>query len=193
MKRKTFLSAVLILAAGTAIAGPFGLNKGDSLSKLKTHGLEPIGTSGLYRAKAVPNPHPQFDFYAVVATPEEGLCKIIARTDEISTSVYGSELKDRFEAIRDALEAKYGKGETYDKLRAGSIWDEPKDWMTALVKKERTLVTYWVDGTYPDGIESITLEASADDRSSGDIRLVYELDNFSACLARKKAKEAESL
>ena len=183
----------MIFATGAVAAGPFGLNKGDSLSALKPLGLEPAKSAGFYYAKSVPSPHPQFSFYGLGITPEEGLCKIIAISKPIETSVYGSELKDRFESMRDALIAKYGEGKTYDYLRHGSIWDESKDWMMALIKKERVLETYWTGGTYPDGVTGINLEVSADERDSGQITLSYEFDNFAACRARTKAKDNESL
>ena len=88
--------ACLVLEVGTATAGPFGLDKGASRSALADYGPEPASEVRLLRTPC---------------HPEDGLCKIVAMSPPISTSVYGSELKSEFESIRDALTAKYGTGE----------------------------------------------------------------------------------
>jgi len=81
-------------------------------------------------------------------------------SDPISTSVYGFELKAKFEEMEDKLRTIYGEGEKIDNLLTGSMWSEPKDWMMALVKKERFLRAHWSKkngASLPADIEMITL------------------------------------
>lgn len=187
------LILVAILVSHPVSAGPFGLNMGDSIETLQTLGLEATSRPDVFRLKTVPNPHSKFGHYTAFATKEGGLCKIVAIAGPISTSVYGSELKSDFESLKDALNEKYGKGKGYDFLRAGSIWNEPKDWMMGLLKKERILTTYWANLEFPDHIHAIALEADALRSDTGTVKLSYEFENFKECRDRSKAKENESL
>jgi len=191
-----FTTAALLLAtfgATATFAGPFGLNMGESLNALKPLGLEPTGVAGIYEMQSVPDPHPDFEHYSVGLTSEDGLCKVMATSYPIATSAYGDDLKSQFQAARDALNAKYGKGKDYDFLKEGSDLNAPKDWMMGLVMKERVLVTYWVQGNFPDGIASIALEARADDSNSGTIRVGFEFKNFASCKAKASAAEDAAL
>ena len=87
---------------------------------------------------------------------------------------------------------KYGSSKKYNYyLRRGSIWNEPRDWMMALQKKERTLVTYWTadeKSNLPSDIKAIALRAFALGSEKGYLKLVYEFPNFGECV--KEDKEA---
>jgi len=67
------------------------------------------------------------------------LVKLAAIGKNVSTSVYGSELKDAFNEMEKSIIAGYGDSKRYDFLRSGSIWDEPKDFMMGLLKKKELL------------------------------------------------------
>jgi hypothetical protein len=149
----------------------------------------------LYSTPAVPKPHPDFDDYRLIVTPTHGLCKISAWSKSLTTSVYGTELVSKFSSIEDALTAKYGSPRRYDFLRSGSIWDEPRDWMMALVKKERTLVSYWSgEGrNWPDNIQSISVEAVAVGTEHAIIKLDYDFKNSSECIEWINSRKDSSL
>lgn len=195
--RKTIVAATFF-AAFSAIAGPFGLNKGMTLEELKKHGnFTPAGQPFVYTSKTLTNGHPDFEVYTVVLTPEHGLCKIQAVGSNIDSSSYGSELESKFKDLTSAMAGKYGsQGRNFDFLRSGSIWNEPKDWMMGLLKKERTLTTFWSppeSQNLPDSLATIVVEAIALSGSKGYIKLGYDFDNISGCLETLKAKKNSNL
>ncbi len=136
-----------------------------------------------------PKPYAAFEAYSLVISPDKGVLKIVAVGKTIGTNGFGSELHDAFNEIRGAVTTTYGKPETYDYLKSGSIWGEPQEWMMGLLKKERTLVAYWtVKDTKPNHITYIALEAAALSTEAGWLRLGYEFEGFSEYLGAKKAK-----
>ena len=138
---KIIASAVFILFAQAAIAGPFGLNMGMTIKQIDANAkqVEP----GIFITTEVPKPHSGFETYAVKVGSTSGLCWIKAIGKDVSTSVYGFELKLEFKEMEQKLTKAYGKGEETDLLMPGSIWSEPKDFMAAMAKKERFLMTIW--------------------------------------------------
>lgn len=183
MKHSTF-AAVLLTVSVAATAGPFGLGMGTPLAELnKQIKLKPEKPA-LYSTPSVPKEHPDFDDYRLVVTPVHGLCKIIAWSKVISTSVYGTELVSKFSDLENALTTKYGNPKRYDFLREGSIWNERRDWMMGLRKKERTLTSYWTneDRELPDNVQAIELEAMAISTEQAMIKLGYEFKNSDQCV-----------
>ena len=140
--------------------------------------------------------HPDFEFYSVVVTPEHGLCKLTLAGNDVATSTFGTELKNKFEDLLSALNGKYGPpSNSFDFLRAGSIWNEPRDWMMGLLRKERTLASFWGgrNTTLPDFLQSISITASALSTTKAFIRISYEFDNIDACMQTLKTKRNSKL
>ena len=195
--KKAFV-AIALFAAISAVAGPLGLSKGMTLEEIKRHGnftLTPEKTS-VYSSPTLTNGHPDFERYTVILTPQHGLCKIMAIGKDVSTSVYGSELRSSFEGLSNALSTKYGKSNSaFNFLQAGSIWNEPNEWMMGLFKKERTLSSYWYDSKkkLPDSIHTISLSANALATSKGWITLNYEFDNVDDCIDLLQTKKNSNL
>lgn len=183
MKKIAAIMAAISIPLSVA-AGPLGLDMGTPLDtlqakvKLKTEG------PNYYSTPSLPDGHPDFNDYRLVITPKHGLCKFSAWTPGISTSVYGNELLSSFDRLYSALTAKYGSAKRFDFLRSGSIWKDDRDWMMALLKKERSLVAYWTEKELqlPDNISAIKLEAYANNTSTGMIALGYEFKNASDCI-----------
>jgi len=195
---KILVTVILVVASFSAVAGPFGLSKGMTLEEVKKYGAFVSGDSPFtYTAKTLSNGHPDFEAYSIILTPQQGLCKILAAGKDVKTSSFGSELKEKHNDLVKALSNKYGSpGNNFDFLRAGSNWKDPQDWMMALLKKERTLASYWSPPertNLPDSVLSIQLEAAASSGSTGYIRLGYEFDNLDACLAVLKEKKNSNL
>ena len=117
--------------------GPFGLDKGMTLPQLGPTAKQVA--PGKYRVTSVPKPHSAFDSFIVQVSPKTGLCWVKPMGKTISSSVYGVELKTAFGDMKGRLEQVYGASKTTDVLLPGSIWNEPKDWMMSLRKKERIL------------------------------------------------------
>ena len=196
MLKKTHLIIVVsvLLTSSLAFSGPFGLEMGMSLKDVGGT-PESLG-GGKYKVTSVPKPHSAFQFYIVQIAPKGGLCWIKAIGNEISTSVYGLELKAGFESLEEKLASAYGDHETVDRLRTGSIWNEPKDWMMALVKKERVLAAIWNaenGSSLPEEIESIVLFAQPLSRETGVLAVEYRLSNQATCEAEIAALEDDAL
>ena len=189
---------MLYVASFSAIAGPFGLNKGMTLEEVKKYGAFVSGDSPfIYSTKTLSGGHPDFEIYSIILTPQQGLCKISAGGKDVNTSSFGDELKNKHRDLVAALSNKYGSpGNNFDFLRSGSIWKDSQDWMMALLKKERTLASYWSAperANLPDSLLSIALETAALSGSKGYVRLSYEFDNLDACMAHLKEKTNSNL
>jgi len=164
----------------------------DELNKqLKLKQVRPF----VFSTTSVPNGHPDFDYFTLLITPGHGLCKINASTKTISTSAYGNEIRSKFEGFESSLSSKYGKVQKFDRLRSGSIWKEPRDWMMGLRKKERTLASFWEgeESPLPDKLGSISLEAVALNTENGFIKIGYEFKNSSECIDWLKTQRDSSL
>ncbi|WP_157353556.1 hypothetical protein [Aromatoleum toluclasticum] len=192
---KFWIALLVNISATGAIAGPLGLDMGmsyDILSKnIKLKQVKPF----LYSTPSLQKDHSDFDDYQLLITPKHGLCKVVAWSKAIPTSVYGEGLKDKFEKIETAISQKYGQGKKFDLLRSGSIWNEQRDWMMGLRKNERTLAEFWTDDSseLPDNIHIIALKAHAAGTETGLIELGYEFKNSSECIDWIKSQENSSL
>jgi len=195
MSRNAWLISALIAVASTAAsAGPFGLNAGDTVESIsKFAKLEPTEDPGIYSVSRLPNGHPDIDDYRLVFGPATGLCKVTAWTPQAEAGVYGDEIRNDFRNWQEALTSKYGAPEKYDFLRAGSTWNEPSDWTTALAKKERILAAFWVIKPPADQVNRMGLEAVASISGKYMINIQYEFTNFEACRASLLSKKNANL
>lgn len=196
MKHIVIVGLLALLVSAGAYAAQFGLQLGESYEQItKVVSLKKVKPF-IYSTPTLPNGNIAFNDYRLIITPKQGLCKIIAWTPNIESSVYGDGVKDKFSALFDALTSKYGKGRKLDTLRPGSIWDDPRDWMMGLAKNERFLTAIWTkkhgDSLSPD-VQAIALTAHGVNSSHALISLGYEFTNFDSCLASIKAAENSSL
>jgi hypothetical protein len=199
---RTVLVAVAVAAsfatfAAEPVTGPFGFTKGMTLAQLQALGKITKGAKlGQWRTETPPKPHADFDGFILIVSPTRGLCKVAAIGRDIVTNRYGSALSSAFERIDSALTNKYGEGEKYDSLYPGSIWNEPRDWMMGLAKRERSLWRYWSKtkgGTLPDSIEDMMLEAKATGTEKGYLVLSIEYTEYEECKKELDAKRDEAL
>ena len=192
MKKLLIKTTVIPLLFLTSIhAGPFGLEMGMKLNEIDREAEEIA--AGVYLVD-VPQPHSSFEKYAIRISPTLGLYYIKAIGKDISTSSYGLELKSEFTEMKEKLQMGYGEGDELDYLLPGSIWNEPRDYMMALIKNERTLAHLWgeTDGSKPalkNSIIAIALVAKATKADTGYISIEYYFENHST--AEKEAEAAE--
>lgn len=195
--KKLLVTVVAIIMTATstfAMAGPFGLNMGMSIKQIDPQAKEVA--PGKYITTKVPKPHSSFEKYVVQVGKKNGLCWIKAIGKDIQTSSYGIELKSAFEEMNEKLTKAYGKGETTDLLMTGSIWNEPNDFMMALIKKERFLMTIWSTekGSKVDGeLKRLGLVASPGGRDKGYLSIEYSFTNEDACEKEIAAQEDSAL
>jgi len=194
--KNSMLLCTLVLTleiSGQAMAGPFGLEKGMTLKQIDN--AQQVAP-GKYKVASVPKPHSAFGSYIVQIGPQSGLCWIKGIGKDVGTSVYGLELKSAFNQMKEKLEHTYGMPEVIDRLLPGSIWNEPKDWMMALIKKERLLAAIWSEkskATLPIDLRSVSLIASAMKTNFGYIAVEYSFINESDCDAEIAKQEDGAL
>lgn len=193
--RLMVLIVLSLISAGLALAqevGPFGLKMGMQPAAVGKPDSDP--QNGVYIYNRLPISFSKADEYLLLFGPKAGLCKVVASGVTQETSVYGSELKSEFADLHAALVSKYGDAKSdYDFLKSGSIWDDPQDWMMALLKKERVLASVWEFSGRGDQVENIMLKANALGTNKGYVTIAYEFSNFSACRAELDASDNAGL
>jgi hypothetical protein len=172
--------SALCFASSVFAAGPFGVEQGSKLTSLGEAKEIAAGKYTFTPKKA----HPAFETYVALVSDSQGVCWIKAIGKDITTSTYGTELKSKFSTFKDKLSKVYGENENYDYLMPDSIWDEPKDYMPALMKKERVLASVWsaeYNSKMKDNLKSLVLIVSGSTRESGYMSIEYEFNNYEAC------------
>lgn len=150
----------------------------------------------MFLSSSAPKPHSAFSSYILSFSDRYGLHAITAHTETIHTSVYGTELASKFSELKDKLEKAYGKYDLFDYLMHDSIWNEPRDWMQAMLNKERSLAASWSakHGSRLDNqLESIFLSTFADSSSEGHISLGYYFENHAAVVEEREQLEDDAL
>ena len=173
------------------IKGPFGLCRGMTQEQV----IQVVGKGAVMEAKGadlmlstVPKPHPAFSSYSLSFSPRDGLLRIVALGKNIRTNDFGDALRSSFVEINDTISQTYGQPTiTLDHVRAGSIWNQPQDWMMGLVQKER-LVARWKTAL-PNRIHEIRLQAIGITPGLGYLGLGYEFEGWDEydAAAKKKA------
>ena len=198
MKYLSILSLVvcsLTVQVWSLKAGPFGFEPGMTKQQI----IDKLGSGAIQESKGdvltlkkAPLSHSGFEQYMVIVDPKRGLVKLVAIGKNVSTSVYGDELKDAFNEMEKSIISAYGESKRFDYLKTDSIWNEPKDFMAGLLNKERTLESFWPndDATKLKGqVSTINLEAKALDQQTGYLILGYEFVGFHEYSEEQKNKE----
>jgi hypothetical protein len=176
--------------------GPFGIHPAMTLSEILSLGAGPVEDQPLsYELTGVPRQNPRFESY-IVRIGRGLVAGVTALGKDIDTSVYGEAVRKEFNSFSDTLQRKYGSYKRYDFLKVGSIWDEPKDWTTALLKDERVLCAVWGGdhgSVLGDRITGIALQARVSDDGMGYMTLEYIFDNYREHMAELKALQDEGL
>lgn len=195
--KKFTLCLIFLLISISLFAAPFGLSMGMSLNlvKITCGGREPVLIKdGIYRIVPAKQ-HPYFENYYAWIDPVKGLNYIKAIGKDIETSSYGIDVKSKFSYLEDGISKTYGKCQRTDYLMYDSIWDEPRDWMSALKNDDRYLFSIWdasTNATLKDSITSIFLSAEAEDSNTGYIILEYEFKNHDEVQKEKESKDLEA-
>ncbi|HKW76804.1 MAG TPA: hypothetical protein VJN64_14835 [Terriglobales bacterium] len=174
--------------------GPFGFQYGmtrqqviDKLGK----GAIVDDSDGHLAFNTAPNPHPDFSLYVVVFSPEKGLLKVSAISNDIVTAEDGAELKSKFHYIRDALIKKYGKAEQeFDFCKGNDVECQSQFYMMELQDKNRVLSSFWstAHSSLPGHIHTILVDTKSANLHSGYITLSYEFDGWDAFMAEQNKK-----
>lgn len=183
---------MLVIPWADCWAAPFGFEYGMSKEQI----IKLLGSESLvkvdgdtYQFSKAPKPNDAFEFYMLTISPEKGLLKVAAVSKDIDTSVYGEELVRQFEEIDGALSKTYGEGETYDFLKAGSIWNKDRQWMMSLLSGERELASAWRFLIPTDHVTVILLQARALSPERGYFFVSYEFEGFKQYIEADKGKK----
>jgi len=152
-----------------------GMKKAEVIASVGPNAAEEDLGDVLILATA-PKPDAHFVQYVVFVPPETGVIKIVAISSDVTTKSSGETLRDKFNELRSSLEADHGKAALlFDFLIPGSDWNEPGDWMIALLNHERTLMAGWEPDE--EGV-SLAEKACAIDPQTGYVMVTYEFPNF---------------
>lgn len=174
--------------------GPFGLRMGMTKEQLGS-GLIELAPHKFTLTK-IPKPHQAFESYGVWVGPTTGLCFIRGVGKDIPTDVYGAELVAQYNILREQLAKVYGNYSEEDYLDPDSMWNEPRDWMRSLERKDRVLRAFWSEeeeSTLKPTLKYINLSASAQYAEKGYLEVEYVFDNFDKCEEEISAEEGEAL
>lgn len=174
--------------------GPFGLWMGMTTSEFETP-LEEIAPCK-FIVQAVPKPHSAFDSYVCLIAPRSGLSWVKAIGKTIVTNSFGTDIKSSFDVMEQKLVTNYGRHKRVDLLMQGSIWNEPRDWMQAIINRERILMSEWSKETGSsliDNLSSVALVVGAFDTSNGYIAIEYSFDNIALAEEEIAAMEDDAL
>lgn len=176
-----------------ATAGPFGFSMGDPISRYRAR---PSGEPGVYIIANPPFPRPDMDFYSVVATPQNGVCKIIVATKTNESDPYGAALRSDFSGLQAALASKYGApSDTYDLLKNGAVWGQDREFTMSLKENDRILSTFWKlsSADQIEGVATIMLVGKALSADANYVSLSYEFANFDLCIDELHARADSAL
>jgi hypothetical protein len=181
--RKAIYICVAVLGAAApahALAGPFGINAGDPITK---YAVEAKTGPYSYRLRVTPVTRADVDFYSVLATPETGVCKVVAAGRNNADDPTGAKLRDQFLSLKSALNSKYGASKDFDFVKAGSAYAQDSQYTLAISKEDRSLTSFWGtgDAALPDNVKSIMLTAKALSATTNYYSLAYEFNNFTRC------------
>jgi hypothetical protein len=192
---KKIIFTLFLFLPITALAGPFGTEMGMSKEELGIKGTNEEISTFKWKLASLPKTSKLIDFYVVTVTPKNGLCAIRAVGKDVTTSAYGTQLRSAFEKINKSLQKKYSKGESYDFLNAGSIWDDERDFMMGMLKKERHLAYSYKEengSTMVENVSSVFLAAGALSKQKGYVAINYSFENHEGCSAEIDAVDDDA-
>lgn len=179
-------------SAGADPTGAYGLTAGMDLEQVQQvagelQQLNPF----TYIAGSLPGSHPDLETFALVITPEEGLCRLQATSAAIADAGDGTVVREKFDRLFEMLWGAHGKHQVVSTLLADSSHQAPHEWMTALLEKERVLMTLWTldDGSeLSGGLDRVVLSARALKPTEGFLNIDYTFFNWPGCQARLESQ-----
>ena len=139
----------------------------------------------IFETEKVPNPHYAFEKFLLFITPTQGLYKLRAIGDTISTSQDGNEIKLKFNELKKVLKNVYSDHRLVDELKPESKYKDPDDWMEALLYDDRSLYAVWrskYNSKLKNNIDILVLEANPHGIGYSFISLDYFFSNYDDAL-----------
>lgn len=154
---------------------PFGLKAGST---------PPSGMVNYMLAfHTVPKPHPSFQSYSGIWTPEGGLVRVTAYSKTFTDEADCRSARALYEQIKRQLTQVYGPTELIEFVDHDATWSDEEDFWQALNSNERTHGCQWekdAGARLDAGIVRINLlVVSNDDYDTSQVVLAYEFEGFS--------------
>ncbi len=181
------LSGVTPLAAQqSSPTQPFGLRLGTPLETIRDQwGATQYARSfnGWFKLARVPSPAAPFDLFQVFVSPVSGLCTVIGVSSAIESGQGGAEARRAFSAVRDSLDAVYGKSSLLQSVVSTPLYTAPDQWMLSLYYRERTYLAVWNAGSgrFPPELSQISLNMEAASESAARLALTFYRARSRAC------------
>jgi hypothetical protein len=178
--------------------GPFGLASAMPVAELVRLDFKPTDFNPTIFVGPAPKPMEGIDEYAVVATPETGSCRILARANVPLVNDTGDQVKQRVDQLAELMATKYGKHSSKTDLVTQDVYRRnPEFWMMALKEDSAAYGYTWKAGktqqALPADIDYIEITALAVETKSAWVSVKYTFKNFDACAKETKKRKAASL
>lgn len=199
VKSKLSTKPVIEIPAKT-YDGPLGLAMGISIEELsgKVASAKKSESNPNFYTITPPKSVPGFDRFHVLATKEDGVCKIIAVSEVNVVNSTGDQIKSRVNEIAEMVELKYGKpNKKYDFAGQDVYRRNSQFFMMALTEAAVTYGFDWINmknnATLPNELIEINVFANASKMSEGWVTLDYVFSNFKSCQANIKKMKSSNL
>ena len=189
MKRSSLAVLLVVLSSLPALSKPFGLGRSTPFAALS---IDETWKDGRLLLKSVPNPHPDFDRYVVLATANDGVCAVQAFSGIAYNDPYARRAKELFDRVRQQLESTYGSAAPNATINRRFNLDTTRRWPTTIRHGERLHQVVWT-GQFQDNVRSVTLSVEAHDMVSDFVELAYQFDNVDNCKAAILESAAKKL
>ena len=186
------------VVATKAYDGPFGLGTKMSLVELSELGFKQTDYSPTIFVGDAPKPMDGVNEYAVVATPQAGACRIIARVNVPLVNDTGDQVKEKVDQLAELMSTKYGRHSSKTDFVTQDVYRRnPQFWMMALKEDSAAYGYSWKTGktepALPADIDRIEIQALAVDTRTAWVSIKYTFKNFDACAAESKKSKAANL
>lgn len=179
--------------------GPFGLAMGiKPLDLIKKYRLKKEGKDPFVFIGKPPRPANSFNQYYVVATPKQGICKIVAMFDIDEVNSKGDQLKSAVDRIALLLEAKYGKPSNKNQAMKESVPVYSQElWMMYLREESVSYGYTWLNGkdelALPNDLNEISVQSKSYSVLNGTVSVSYGFKNVEKCIDEMRGLDGENL
>jgi hypothetical protein len=171
----------------------FGMTRGQIITLLGKDAIEKESKGDVIVLKTAPNPHSDFEDYAVIISPTAGLLKVSSFGKTVETGDSGVQLRQAFYEIVAAVTQKYGTPSEVRNFCDGSeIKCDSQFWMMSLKDKNRHLSAAWSSPSSSNRVANIWIEAISLNVNSGYVTCSFEFSGFADYIYAKKAHANES-
>lgn len=180
MLRGIAVAFAFVLLPAISWGGPFGFDV--TAEPDPEHCKTLADTPLMYRCDTAPNLHPDFEVVVIKYHPDLGFCFLKGIGRETEDNSFGSRTKIKHEKISDQVSSVYGQpSRQIDTLLNGSIWDEPEDYMMALLRNERYRITVWETDATRHTFNKIGVMSNALNVDIGYVNIEYYFPTNDDC------------